>query len=204
MKTLHIISVIILSVVLLVQIARHGYQLVFGMERSVIEQYAGDYEAQQKARKTKDMSALIEEYRVVSTKTRELEREKTHSEIRDMRSQNKELYNGYNALQSEIRERESKSRQIRDILVFSTFGIIFIAIGVLIYKKGVVWPGFGLIIAGFCELEYWASPSFFRGGALGEYTMLLWVKLILSVISLSLLYALWSLRGHKNAQYCSR
>jgi hypothetical protein len=199
MKPLQIISVVILSLVLLTQIARHGYQLIFGTERSVIEQFAPDYETHRKARQAKDMSILLDEYKTASSGVAELERGKDPAEKYKLRARNEDLYNNYDALRTEITQRESRSREIRRLLIFSAIGVVFITIGTLVYKRGAIWPGFGLIAAGFCELEYWSSPSFFGGGALSEYTMLLWTKLILSMISLALLYTLWALRGSRNA-----
>jgi hypothetical protein len=199
MKPLQIISVIIISIVLLTQIARHGYQLVFGTERSVIEQFAPNYETHQKARRAKSMSILLDEYKIASSSVAELERGKDHAEKHKLRAGNESLYNDYDALRTEITQRESRAREIRCLLIFSAIGVVFITIGTLVYKRGVIWPGFGLIAAGFCELEYWASPSFFGGGAHAEYTVLLWTKLILSMISLALLYTLWGLRESRKA-----
>ena len=54
--------------------------------------------------------------------------------------------------------------------------------------------GMAFLIAGFAELIWWSSPSFFMGGAHSEYELLLINKITISLIGLGLLHGAWHFR----------
>ena len=110
----------------------------------------------------------------------------------EVKAEHKELYERLYELQSELSERQNKSRELRDTWAYSTYGILLILVGFISHKSSYRWAGAALSIAGFVVLEYWASPPIF-GGAVVEFQSLLWSKTALTIIALGLLYA--SARG---------
>ena len=54
---------------------------------------------------------------------------------------------------------------------------------------------FAVMLAGFVEVEYWASPTFFGGGAYGEFHQLLIQKLVLTTLALAAVYGFWAMRN---------
>jgi hypothetical protein len=151
----------------------------------------------QEAKAEGSMEVLLADYKTVTDRVDALEKGRNYDEARDIRQQNQELYEKQSALQSEIVERERKSREMRDTWQFSGFGLLLIVVGCLLYRK-TAWPGFALVITGFCILEYWASPSFFGGGALAEFHQLLVAKTVLTLTALVALHVLWRFRAGPN------
>jgi hypothetical protein len=70
--------------------------------------------------------------------------------------------------------------------------------GTVLYRRAVIWPGFAILVTGFCVLEYWASPSFFGGGAVAEYHQLLFAKTILTFLAVGALYLFWGISRAPN------
>jgi len=195
MKTFQVILFLAASIIFLTQIGRHAHQVVYGTERSVLERYDSDFADKQKALEQKDETILLEEYRVANQQVRDLEKGVKHDDLEDLRRANSDKYDLRNSLRSEIQEREHRRRELRDIWLYSGFGILLVGVGAVLYRRGVIWPGFAIVITGFSELEYWASPTFFGGAADAEFQILLVNKLVLSAIALALLYVFWSLRN---------
>jgi hypothetical protein len=198
MKTLQIILFLAANLIFLTQIGRHAHQAVFGTERSVLTRYDTDFADKERARLEKNDQVLLEEYRSANEAVRTLEKGVKREGLDDLRRANTEKYDLRDSLRDEIQERERRRREVRDVWLYSGFGILLIAIGSVVYRKGVLWPGLGAVIAGFVELEYWASPTFFGGAGDSEFRFLLVNKLILSLIALLLLYVFWSLRSWPN------
>jgi hypothetical protein len=200
MKTLQKSLFLIATVLLVAQSARNIHHLIFGMEPSVMDQFQVDA-AMKAARAEPKMETLLSEYKPASDEVKALEKGKTYDELRDIRTQHEELYKKYDALSSEITQRESQSRELRDHWLYSGFGFCLIVIGGLMYRREIMWPGFSLVVAGFCVLEWWASPSFSNlGGAAIEYHRLLVSKMLITLGTLATLFVAWSLRGTDRAQ----
>lgn len=191
MKTLQITLFIIANVIFISQAARHSHQLAFGSEGSVLDQFNPE---RQQAKAEGSLSALLEDYKTVTNQINALEKGRSFEEMRDIQQQNDELYRKKSALHSEILERERKSREIRDTWLFSGLGLLLIMGGSLLFSRA-TWPGFAFVITGFCILEYWASPSFFGGGALSEFHQLLVSKTILTATALVTPHVLWKFRN---------
>ena len=153
----------------------------------------------QLARSEKQTDALVADLRVATEEIRTLEKGKNHSEVEDLRQVRSALYKKRDALKTEISERENKSRELRDLWLFSGFAVTLILIGTVLYRRSLVWPGLALLIPGFGILEYWASPTFF-GGAATEFHQLLVGKTVLTFLALILLYVFWNLKEQRNQQ----
>ena len=192
MKALQITLFLIANVIFLSQAGRNVHHLIFGAQPSVLDQFEPEKE---KARSETEFQVLLKDYKQVSEEVEALEKGKKHDAVMDIRQEHSDLYEKKNALRSEIAEREEKSREMRDLWLYSGYGLCLIALGSVLYRRGIAWPGFSVLVAGFCILEYWASPSFFGGGAVAEYHQLLLSKTVLTFVALAALYVFWGMRG---------
>ncbi len=187
MKPLQITLFIIANVIFITQGGRDVHQLVWGSESSILDQF--DSEMTQ-ARSEKKIEVLVDEYRKVNEQTHALEKGKGWKEVQDIRQENEELYQKKEALHSEISEREAKQREFRDVWIFTVFGAALIALGTILYRLRMIWPGLSIAIAGFTIFEYWASPSFFSGAGT-EFHALLVSKTVLTLVALASLFVVW-------------
>lgn len=187
MKPLLITLFVIANVIFITQSGRDVHQLIWGSESSVLDQFAPE---KAKARSERDVGLLVDEYRKVNEEIRGLEKDKGWKQARDIRQEHDDLYQKKEALSAEISERETKSREFRDLWIFTAFGSFLVVLGALLYRFRAVWPGLSIVIAGFTIFEYWASPSFFSGAG-AEFHTLLVSKTVLTIIALIALYFLW-------------
>jgi hypothetical protein len=194
MKPLIITLFLIANTIFITQSGRHVHELFFGAQASVLDEF--DSEKQQ-ARSEKQTDVLLADLRVATEEIRTLEKGKKHSEVEDLRQEHTDLYEKRDALKAEISEREGRSRELRDLWLFSGFAVALILGGTMLYQRSMVWPGLALLISGFGILEYWASPTYF-GGAAAEFHQLLVGKTILTLLALILLYVFWNLKEGLN------
>jgi hypothetical protein len=195
-KPLQITLFLIANVIFIAQTGRHVHQLVFGAQPSVLDRFEPEKE---QARSERQLQVLLTDYESIHNEIRTLEKGKKHAEARDVRQEHSELYEKRDALQLEISQREQKAREMRDTWIFAGNGLSLIVVGGALYKRGLVWSGFAILVSGFCVLEYWASPSFFGGGAVAEFHQLLLSKTILTLSSLAALYVFWWFREAPNS-----
>jgi hypothetical protein len=195
MKPLQITLFLIANVIFISQAGRNIHHLVFAAQPSVLAKFEPEKE---KARSEAQLLVLLADYKAVSEEVQALEKGKKHTEVMDLRQQHSDLYEKKEALRSEISQREEKSREMRDLWIYSGYGLFLIVAGGVLYRRRVFWPGFAILVTGFCVLEYWASPSFFGGGAVAEYHQLLLSKTILTFLALIALYVFWRMRGEPN------
>jgi hypothetical protein len=194
MKSLQITLFLIANVIFITQAGRDIHLLWFGAESSVLDSFSPEKE---KARAEKQVSALLAEYRSVDEEVRALEKGKKSSEVSDSRQEHRGIYERKEAIASEINEREKRVRELRDLWIFSGFAAVLIVAGMALYRSSAVWPGFSILVTGFCILEYWSSPTLF-GGAVAEFHSLLVSKTILTVSALTLLYIFWYIKKEPN------
>ncbi|MDB6114527.1 MAG: hypothetical protein JWQ62_1472 [Lacunisphaera sp.] len=195
MKPLQIALFLIANVIFITQSGHHLHQLAFGAEPSVLDRFDTE---KSKARSETQLQVLLDDYKTVSDEIRALEKGKKQSEAADVRQEHSDLYEKKDALQIEISDRERKGKELRDLWIFSSFGLGLILLGGTIYRRGIIWPGFSILVTGFCILEYWSSPTIFGGGALAEFHQLLLSKTILTFAALVALYLFWRIRETAN------
>lgn len=195
MKALQITLFLIANVIFLSQAGRNIHHMVFGSQPSVLDKFEPE---KQKARSETQLRVLLTDYQAVLEEIRALEKGKKSSEVADLRHARSETYDRKDALRSEISQREDRAREMRDLWIYSGYGLLLIIAGGVLYRRTVVWPGFAILVSGFCILEYWVSPSYFEGGAYAEYHQLLLGKTILTFLALGALYVFWRLRGDPN------
>jgi hypothetical protein len=191
MKALQITLFLVANVIFLSQAARNVHHLIFGAPLSILDKFEPEKE---KARKEERLDALLADYESVTQKIQALQQGKTQVEAMDLRQQHAELFEKKEALRMEIVQREDKRREMRDLWIYSGYGFALIVMGAFLYRREIVWPGFAILVSGFAILEYWASPSFFGGGALSEYHQLLVSKTVLTFVALTALYVFWLIR----------
>jgi len=191
MKNLQITFLIIFGCVLSTQAVRHVHIYVFGFEESILAPASAFYEIKEEVRLEASTSELLAEYDAGKEEIQKLRQANPDMELFAMRQSHAELFARNDALASELRERQSKSRELRDIWLFSTAGFVLIGIGSVLYMRGYDWTGMSLIVPGFVELVWWSAPSFTMGGATREHDLLLFNKIVLTIIAFALMYSLW-------------
>lgn len=195
MKGLQITLFILGNVLFLGQLGRDVHHLIWGNEASVFDQFAP---ARTNARAEQNLDVLLEEYRKADREVEALEKGKTDAEIQQLRRDHEELYEIRGETHSEIVEREKTSHELRDLWVYSGYGLCLITLGMLAYRRQ-PWAGMSLAIAGFTILEYWASPPIF-GGAFNEFRALLWSKTALTALAVLLLYGIAHVMDHREVK----
>jgi hypothetical protein len=187
MRSLQITLFVLANFIFISQASRDVHQLIWGSEPSVLDQFDPE---KAKARSEKSADLLVNEYGTIKEQIRDLEKGKPGKEVQDLHVTNRELYQKERALQSEILERERKSREFRDMWFFATFGAGLIVLGTTIYRTRAAWSGLAILTTGFAIFEYWASPPLFRGASV-EYHALLVSKTVLTFVALLGLYLVW-------------
>lgn len=182
------------------QTVRHIHLYFFGDETSVLEKFQEFSTQKERIQRDRSLESLLSEYEEGKIKVIELEKGLKLVERQDVRNKNEELFSRVRMLESEIRQRESRNREIRDMLLFSLAGLALILGGVVFYKNNKVWIGMALIIPGFMELIWWTKPDFFGGGAFREYGNLLVVKIGISLLALILLNLLYRKSVNKSLE----
>ena len=184
MKALQVTLFIIANILFLGQFGRDLHHLVWGIETSVFDQFTP---ARTDARSEQSLQALLEDYRKANGEIEALEKGKSDDEIQQLRRDNKALYLKSSETHSEIAERERMSNELRDLWVYSGYGLFLIILGGITFSMGWTWVGMSLAISGFTILEYWACPPIF-GGAYNEFRALLWSKTALTALAIVLVY----------------
>ena len=187
MKPLQITLFIIANVIFITQGGRDVHQLIWGSESSVLDQFSPE---KVKAQSEKKSEVLVDEFRNVNDQILALEKGKGYQEMQNISQEHQDLYQKRDALRSEISERETKTREFRDVWIFTVYGVALIILGTVLYRSRAMWPGLSIVIAGFTIFEYWVSPSFFSGAS-NEFHALLVSKTVLTVVALIALYAVW-------------
>ena len=191
MKNLQITFLIIFGCFLSMQAVRHVHIYSFGFEESVLAPASAFYDMKEAVRLEASTSELLAEYNAGREEIQKLRKANPDMDLFAMRQGHAELFARNDALASELRQRQEKSRELRDIWLFSAAGLVLIGIGSVLYIRGYEWTGMSLIVPGFLELVWWSAPSFTLGGAVREHDLLLLNKIILTVIAFALLYSLW-------------
>ncbi len=197
MKGLQITFLIIFGSILSVQAIRHVHLYAYGFEESILDSYQEFFGMKMEIQLEASIDELLAEYKASTEKIKQLRDSDPTKMLRQMRQENAELFARSDALGKELRQREERARQLRDIWLFSIAGYVLIGLGSLLYARGYDWVGISLILPGFQELVWWSAPSFSLGGALQEYHLLLVNKIILTVIAFVLIYTLWFVSRRK-------
>ena len=195
MRGLEKTIVILAFLALLSQTIRHAYMLWFESRESVLDKYEKPRKGEIEAAKSLD--ELVRRYEPIRKQVDQLREERAKAEnatgedqsargkARPLEDTRIEPFKSEQELRQAINEWEEKANEIRELRFFWTIGLVFLILGMVIYRKLNRWVGLTLIIAGLAEFIYWTSPTFF--GGTHEFDRLLWNKLVLTIVSLILL-----------------
>lgn len=193
--------------------ARHIYRLWIEPRASVLDEFKEPLAME--INKAKSLRELIDKYRVAKKQVDEEKKkmedqldkdiEKAKAEGKDAGEQNEIRQNARSIRESEsfkredelrdaITEWEDKTHQIFELRIYCLFGFLSVILGVIVHRRRSEWLGLAMLVTGFSELVYWASPSF-RGSNSVEFDKLLMNKLGFSFASLLLLLAIGYLLG---------
>jgi len=184
METLKKTFFLIAFIILLTQTVRHAYHSWIEPKDSVLDQFGESIEVEIK--NAESLEELLIRYEEIERTKEELESDSTTQNISYYERFDKEPYKSEHLLKLAIKEWEMRSNEIYKIRIYSIFGLIFVILGLIIYKRFNYWLGLALIFTGFAEKIYWTSPSFFGDNTL-EYSRLLVNKFYISLFAFVLL-----------------
>src|SRR5215510_13656452 len=194
MRGLEKTIMILAFLALLSQTIRHAYMLWFESRESVLDKYEKPRKGEIEAAKSLD--ELMRRYEPIRKQVDQLREERAKAgnapetegprgKMRPLEDTEIEPFKSEHELRQAINEWEEKANEIHELRFFWTVGLVFLILGMVIYRKLNRWLGLTLIIAGLSEFIYWTSPTFF--GGTHEFDRLLWNKLLLTIVSLILL-----------------
>lgn len=192
MKNLQITLFIIASVIFSTQTIRHMHLYFYGTETSVLDQFEEFSEEKDRIQNDRSLESLVLDYEAGKAEVSKLEKGLDWSERQEVRVENESLFSRVEMLESEIRQREMRSRDLRDMVMFSVAGFLLVIGGYFLVKTGREWSGIAVVIAGFAELVWWTKPDFFGNWAFNEYGNLLVAKIVISFSALITLFLLFA------------
>jgi hypothetical protein len=213
MKTFERVLFLLAFLCLSVCTARHIYRLWIEPRASVLDEFRGPLVKE--IIKAKSLNELVVKYRVVKKQVDEEDKKIEALEKKELetpqaegqdgedgsrrkrfvqRNSEREPYKSEDELRDAITEWEEKTHEIFELRIYCLFGFLSVILGVIVHRKRSEWLGLAMLVTGFSELVYWASPSF-RGANSVEFDKLLMNKLGFSFASLLLLLAMGCLLG---------
>ena len=199
MKGLQVTLLILFGCAFSTQAIRHIHVYTIGYEEPVLATVGPYYGVTQEVQLQESTDELLAEYEAIEREIEQIRDQNADKELYAIRQENMDVFARRDALASELNQREAITREIRDTWIFCAAGLILIGAGSMLYSRGLDWVGMSLILPGFLELMWWSAPSFTLGGAVREYDILLVNKIILTTISIVLMYTLWALAQRKRA-----
>jgi cation transport ATPase len=204
MKALEKTIMVLAFLALVSQTVRHAYMLWGEPRGSVLDKYDRPRKSEidsatsldELLRKYESVRKQVDEARQERGKMAKTARDAETPEVTTVLSVDEmqtEPYKSEHQLREAINDWEQKSNEIRELWFFWTVGLVLLVVGMVLYRVQIRWFGLTLIIVALSEFVYWTSPTFFGGTR--EFDRLLWNKLLFSLISLALLFAvIWSNR----------
>ena len=184
MKTFERILFLVAFLFIDVYTTRHIYQRWLAPETSVLDEFRTPTESAISS--AAELQQLLAKYRPALAAVRQLERQNAGKSSSDWRFEDQEPFKTEASLRAAIEEWEAKQREIFEMRVYWTFGLIAATIGFIVHRKKSRWLGLALLITGFAEMIWWCSPTWFSR-ATTETARLLNNKLVLSVATFVLL-----------------
>ena len=114
------------------------------------------------------------------------------------REAHQEEYSRARQLRAAIEDWEHKNEQVFELHFFWAFGIGLFVLGAVLVARGWTWLGMSFIIPGVVEMLWWTSPSISFSGCPVEFDRLLWNKIALSLVTLTVIIVAWVLNERKN------
>ena len=181
-KTLFILALL----ALLPQTVRHLYVRWLEPTNSALDKY--EPPVKEGIKKAGSLEELVIQYDEARKKADEARKKTSEAESRDVDSMTIYLPDQETEiLKTAIQEWETKSKEIFEMRVFWSCGLVLLLLGLLCYRQQYLWLGLTLITTGLSEMIWWTSPSFRWGGGSREFDKLLTNKIFFSLASIILL-----------------
>ena len=129
MKALQVTFLLIFGCLFSTQAIRHVHVYTIGFEESIVDPATAFYEVTEQVRMQESTEELLAEYESTSDQIEELRESASEQDQYSLRQGNMELFARHDALASELRQRETVTREIRDLWIFSIAGVVLIGIG---------------------------------------------------------------------------
>lgn len=192
MRGLQITIFIAAIIVLISQTTHFVYVKYFYDTASALDDFA-----EKNIKEAESLEDLVANYESTMAKIMEYEKGKSDEYLSKIRMRQIEPYKTKLKLERAIMDWESKKESVKKLLVQWCIGMVVLDIGCLLYIKGNLWLGMGLILSGLGEMIWWSSPSLSLEGAVSSFETVLNYKLVLSIISLILVVVIWSVNERK-------
>jgi hypothetical protein len=163
---------------------RHIYLRWLAPTTSVLDEFRSETETA--ITSAEELRQLLKKYRPSREAVRQLEQRNVGKPPDQWRFEDQEPFKTEASLRAAIEEWEAKQREIFEMRVYWTFGLIAAVAGLIVHERSSKWLGLALIITGFAEMIWWCSPAWFSQ-ATAETDRLLNNKLILSIVTFVIL-----------------
>ena len=201
MRTLRIVILLLALLVLTTQAARHIYVRYIEPRTSVLDRF-NETDAKKVIQEATVLADIVKEYEParerVDSLNKDLKQElatKTRDEYymheQKWKEDHKKEYEREAELKEAIQEWENRSKDILELRVFWSFGLVFFLAGAAMLKSGNKWLGMAFLIPGIVEMIWWTSPSFRITGSPLEFDRLLNNKLLFTFATLAVLLVFW-------------
>ena len=186
MKALQRVLFIIAFVFLSIHALRLTYQLWFEERTSALDAYAEAVETD--IRGAASLEELVQDFDAAHKRVEEYEADENNPSPDYGERMRTEPFKSERKLRSAIESWERQSNEIARTRTYWVFGLIFLIFGIAVQKWFNPWVGIAALVVAFSEMIFWSSPPYF-GGWSPEIERLLYNKLILTWVSLILLFA---------------
>jgi hypothetical protein len=193
MRVLQRVLFLMAMSILVPQTVRHFYVKYIAERTSVLDRY--QKQATEKeiegAQSLEGLLAMYDPARKCSDdldKQCKGESEEEQSRFRDVHS---EEYDKERKIRGAIGDWEEKSKEIRQLKVYWSFGAGLLLLGIVFCRCAARWLGMALLIPGFSEMIWWTSPSFGWTGPAVEFDWLLTNKILFTCATLAILLTVW-------------
>jgi len=206
MRVLQITCFLLVVLALATQTVQHICVYYVAKQPSVMEKYEKT-DTTQAIRKAASLEELLALYDPARKRADELDA--TLKEVKEaaktmdernlveekFRETHQEEYSRAEQLRAAIEDWEHKNRQVFELHFFWAFGIGLFVLGAVLVACGRTWLGMSFIIPGVVEMLWWTSPSTSFSGCPDR---LLWNKIALSLVTLTVIIVAWVLNERKN------
>jgi hypothetical protein len=162
---------------------RHIYHLWLEPRSSVLDEFKGD--VQSAIGSASQVQDLLKRYRPAHEAVRKLQEQNRGKSPDAWRFEDQEPFKSEAALRQAIEEWEQKQRDLFEMRVYWSFGLIGAILGLIVHRKASQWLGLAFLITGVAEMIWWCSPTWFSQ-ATAETQRLLGNKLALSLTTMLL------------------
>ena len=153
MKGFQITFLLIFACIFSTQAIRHVHVYAIGYEEPITAPAGAYYDMKEQVRMQESTEELLAEYEESSAEIEALRESQSDSDPYTLRQANLDLFARHDALASELGQRESVTREIRDLWIFSIAGLFMIGVGLMLYARDLQWTGVSLMLPGFTVVD---------------------------------------------------